>query len=64
VPVVAGGVEPDVAVERLVEQHEAREARTLARLEQVESDDRSGARVRRQDQTFSVDAVVEAGDLR
>jgi flagellar protein FliJ len=35
------------AVERLAEQHEAREKAARAHLEQVESDDRSGARVGR-----------------
>lgn len=35
------------AVERLAEQHEQREAREHARLEQVEADDRAGARAGR-----------------
>jgi flagellar FliJ protein len=46
------------AVERLSEQHEAREQKEQARLEQVESDDRSGARTARR--TSATD--VEAGD--
>ncbi|HET8615256.1 MAG TPA: flagellar FliJ family protein [Actinomycetales bacterium] len=46
------------AVEKLAEQHAAREVKEQARLEQVESDDRSGARVGRR--TSAAD--VEAGD--
>jgi flagellar protein FliJ len=48
------------AVERLAEQHEARERSALARLEQVESDDRSGARAGR----AGAGDVVEAGEPR
>lgn len=36
------------AVERLAEQHEARELKERSRLEQVESDDRAGARASRE----------------
>jgi flagellar FliJ protein len=37
------------AVERLAEQHEAREIKEQARLEQVEADDRAGAQADRRD---------------
>jgi len=49
------------AVERLAEQHEARETKARARVEQVESDDRSGARAGRRS---AADHVVEAGETR
>ena len=48
------------AVERLAEQHEARERSALARLEQVESDDRSGAGAG----SAETGDVVEAGEPR
>jgi len=46
------------AVERLAERHESRERSALARLEQVESDDRSGARAARAEAGHA----VQAGD--
>jgi flagellar protein FliJ len=48
------------AVERLAEQHEAREQSARARLEQLESDDRSGARAGRSEP----EDVVQAGEPR
>jgi flagellar FliJ protein len=57
------------AVERLAEQHEAREVKSRAKLEQVESDDRSGARAGHHGQTEHIvddviDVVIEAGETR
>jgi flagellar FliJ protein len=57
------------AVERLAEQHEAREVKSRAKLEQVESDDRSGARAGSHSEADRVvetvvEAVAEAGEPR
>jgi len=48
------------AVERLAEQHEAREQAARARLEQLESDDRSGARASQSEPA----AAGQAGEPR